>query len=50
MMNKTQHKVRSVYMDEKTIKAIEKEALKQRRSFSFIASDILNEWAKKNQK
>jgi hypothetical protein len=41
--------IKSIYMDLDTIKKIEKEAKKQRRNFSFIASEILNEWAKKQK-
>jgi hypothetical protein len=50
MKEKKEKDVRSIYMDIDTIKAIEKEAQKQRRNFSFIASEILNEWVKKQLK
>ena len=39
--------VKSIYMDARTVQFIEREAIKQRRNFSFIANDILEKAIKK---
>lgn len=49
-MKKEKKIVKSIYMDLATVQHIEKEAIKQRRNFSFIANDILEKAIKKNQK
>lgn len=41
--------IKSIYMDEDTARMIEKKAIKERRNFSFVANDILNQWASKNK-
>jgi hypothetical protein len=49
-MKKDEKAILSIYTDKKTIQEIEKEAKKQRRSLSFVAKDILDEWIKKIKK